>query len=180
MSMRRLHLAVGLIALAAFLATGFEMYFRHDHLRGLDASTRLLFRSSHIYLLFAALLNLVLGLYSEPAPGGWRAGVRRFGSALVLLAPPLFVLAFFREPWLAGLDRPYARPAIISSLVGVLCHLASGARAGRRSSADPPRSTIGIEAAHLGRSRRPPGDGFHPRSSAFLDPSAPVGEDGTN
>ena len=126
--MRRLHLAVGLIALAAFLASGFFMHLRYDHLRGLDEVTRLLFRSSHIYLLFAALLNLVLGLYSGPGLGRWRAWLRRVGSALVLLAPLLLVLAFLREPWLTGLDRPYARPAIIGSLAGVLCHLGSCVR----------------------------------------------------
>jgi hypothetical protein len=126
--MRRLHLAVGLIALAAFLATGFYMRLGYNSLRGLDDSTRLLFRSSHIYLLFTALLNLVLGLYAEPARLGWRAWLRQAGSALVLMAPLLCAMAFFREPWLTGLERPYARLAIIGSLVGVLAHLASGER----------------------------------------------------
>jgi hypothetical protein len=130
MTMRRLHLVVGLAALAAFLASGFYMLLGRDHLRGLDDTTRLLFRSSHIYLLFAALLNLVLGLYGEPAPGGWRAWLRWVGSVLVLIAPLLLVMAFLREPWLTGLARPYAKPAIIGSLVGVLGHLASRTRAG--------------------------------------------------
>ena len=60
---RRWHLVVGFAALAAFLARGQYMDLAHDHLRGLEEATRLLFRSTHIYLLFSALLNVVLGLY---------------------------------------------------------------------------------------------------------------------
>jgi hypothetical protein len=61
--MRRLHLVTGLVSVAAFLASGLYMHLRYDHLRGMDDVLRLLFRSTHIYLLFAALLNLALGLY---------------------------------------------------------------------------------------------------------------------
>jgi hypothetical protein len=128
--MRQLHLSVGLIALAAFLASGVSMRLGPNSLPDLDDATRLLFRSSHIYLLFTALLNVLLGLYVEPAPGGWRARLRWAGSALLLLAPVLAALAFLREPWLTGLDRPYAKPAIIGSLVGVLCHLVTRTGAG--------------------------------------------------
>ena len=96
------------------------------HLYGLDTTTRLLFRSSHIYLLFAALLNLVLGLHDEPVQRGWQVWLRRAGSVLVLMAPVLFLLAFFREPWLVGLKRPFALPGVIISFAGVICHVVSG------------------------------------------------------
>jgi peptidoglycan/LPS O-acetylase OafA/YrhL len=121
--MRRLHLVAGLVALAVFLGTGVYMKM---HVHNLDTTTRLLLRSLHIYLLFAALLNLVLGLHNEPVQRGWRMWLRRGGSVLVLMAPVLFVLAFCREPWLAGLKRPFALPGVISSLAGVICHLVSG------------------------------------------------------
>ncbi len=136
--MRRLHLAVGLIALGAFLASGFYLRWGPDQVPTLDDATRLLFRSSHIYLLFSALLNVVLGLYSEPAPGGWRLWLRRAGSLLVLVAPVLLGMAFLREPWLTGLARPYAKTAVVGSVVGVLCHLASQTRAGPRPSTSSP------------------------------------------
>src|SRR5947207_9880237 len=99
----------------AFLATAQYMDRAHDHLRGLDDARRLLFRSTHIYLLFAALLNTALGLYLPPAPAGWRRWVRTLGSLLILAAPPLAVAGFFTEPWLSGLDRPYTRPAAYGS-----------------------------------------------------------------
>jgi hypothetical protein len=124
--MRRLHLATGLLGLAAFLASGQYMGRAHDHLRGLDDTTRLLFRSTHIYLLFAALLNLALGLYLVPPRGRWRPWLQRAGSVLVLAAPWLLGVGFLTEPWLTGLERPYSRPAIYGCLAGMLLHLVSG------------------------------------------------------
>jgi hypothetical protein len=121
--MRRLHLAVGLVGLVAFLATGQYMDRAHDHLRGMDDARRLLFRSTHIYLLFTALLNVALGLYLPPGPAGWRRWVRLLGSGLLLAAPGLALAGFFTEPWLSGLDRPYTRPVAYGSLAGVLLHL---------------------------------------------------------
>src|SRR5262249_16768934 len=97
----------------------------YDHLRGLDDATRLLFRSTHIYLLFAALLNLALGLYLEAEPAGWRRWLQRVGSALVVVAPALLAAGVLTEPWLSGPDRPYSRPAIYSSLAGLILHAAS-------------------------------------------------------
>lgn len=123
--MRRLHLVVGFVGLAAFLASGQYMDLAYDHLRGLDDATRLLFRSTHIYLLFSALLNIVLGLYRATGPAGWRCWPRGLGSVLVLAAPPLFVAGFLTEPWLSGLERPFSRPAIYASLAGVLLHAVS-------------------------------------------------------
>lgn len=123
--MRRLHFAVGLLALVAFLASGQYMALGFDRLRGLDAATRLLFRSTHIYLLFTALLNLVLGMHLEADQTGWRRWLRNLGSALILAAPFLLAAGFLYEPWLSGLDRPYSRPAIFGTLAGVVLHLAS-------------------------------------------------------
>jgi hypothetical protein len=125
--MRRLHLAVGLTGLVAFLATGQYMDRAHDHLRGMDDARRLLFRSTHIYLLFTALLNVALGLYL-PTAVGWRWRVRLLGSGLLLAAPGLALAGFFTEPWLSGLDRPYTRPVAYGSLAGVLLHLVAYGR----------------------------------------------------
>jgi hypothetical protein len=124
-SMRRSHLIVGLLGVAAFLASGQYMDLAYNHLRGLDNTTRMLFRSTHIYLLFAALLNMALGLYVVAVPPGWRCWLQRGGSFLVFVAPFLLAVAFLTEPWLSGLDRPYSRPAIYGSVAGLVFHLAS-------------------------------------------------------
>jgi hypothetical protein len=121
--LRRVHLSLGLLGLGAFLASGLYMHVRYDHLRGLADGPRLLFRSSHIYLLFSSLLNVLLGTYFVPGRTAWRRGLQCVGSALVAMGPFLFVIAFLREPWLHGLVRPFARWAIFASLAGVLLHL---------------------------------------------------------
>jgi hypothetical protein len=126
---RWLHLTVGVAGVVGFLATGQYMDRVHDHLRGMDDTRRLLFRSTHIYLLFGSLVNLALGLYLRPA-AGWRRWVRAAGSALVLLTPALAAAGFFTEPWLSGLDRPYSRPAAYSCLAGMLLHLLGLSRRG--------------------------------------------------
>lgn len=123
--MRRLHLVVGLGGVVAFLLTGQYMDRVHDHLRDMDPTPRLLFRSTHIYLLLASLINLALGLYLVPATGAWRPWLRHAGSVLVLSGPVLLGIGFFVEPWLTGLDRPYSRPALYGALAGMLLHAVS-------------------------------------------------------
>jgi hypothetical protein len=117
-----LHLVVGIAGVVGFLGTGQYMDKVHDHLRGMDDARRLLFRSTHLYLLFGSLVNLALGLYLRPA-FGWRGWVRPVGSVLILATPFLAAAGFFTEPWLSGLDRPYSRPAAYGCLAGVLLHL---------------------------------------------------------
>jgi hypothetical protein len=94
----------------------------YDHLRGLDDTTRMLIRSTHIYLLFAALLNLALGLYLVVESPGWRRWLQRVGSVGLAAAPLLLTLGFLTEPRLSGPGRPYSRPAIVGSLAGLLLH----------------------------------------------------------
>ena len=120
--MRWVHLTVGIAGVIGFLATGQYMDKVHDHLRGMDDARRLLFRSTHLYLLFGSLLNLALGLYLSPARG-WRRWVRFVGSWLVVTTPFFAAAGFFVEPWLSDLDRPYTRPAAYGALAGMLLHL---------------------------------------------------------
>ncbi len=122
--MRRLHLVVGLVGVVAFLLTGQYMDRAHDHLHGMDPTPRLLFRSTHIYLLLASLINFALGLYLSPT-SGWRVWLRHAGSLLVLIAPPLLLIGFFVEPWLTELARPFSRPALYGALAGMILHAVS-------------------------------------------------------
>lgn len=120
---RRLHLALGLITLIAFVLTGQYMDRYHGHLHDMAPAPRLLFRSAHIYLLFSGLLNCAVGLIALPPPEIWRRVLIVIGSLILLTTPPLFLLAFFKEPWLENLARPYARLAIYGATAGVLLHL---------------------------------------------------------
>jgi hypothetical protein len=104
--MRRIHLAVGILALAAFAASG-QVMLRHVppmHLLGDDV--RLMYRSRHIYLLGSGIANVLLGLYVVLRKELWRRGIQYAGSVLLLAAPLLLGLAFVTETG-HGLDRTW-------------------------------------------------------------------------
>ncbi len=118
--LRKIHLILGLLTIVAFILSGQYMDRYYGHLANMEPAPRLLFRSSHIYLLFSGLLNCLAGLNRATPTEPWRRAAGLLGSLLLLATPPLFVLAFFYEPWLTGLARPYARIGIYLSLAAVL------------------------------------------------------------
>ena len=61
-------------------------------------AVRLMYRSRHLYILAAGLVNLMLGLYWRRHPDGWRRYVQAAGSALLLAAPALLLTVFLVEP----------------------------------------------------------------------------------
>ena len=103
--MRRAHLVFGIAALLAFVLTGQYMDKSYNHLRGMADAPRMLFRSRHIYILLASLLNLALGTYLPERPAGWRHTVRIAGSVQIILATFLLVAAFFLEPLRGNLQH---------------------------------------------------------------------------
>lgn len=136
--MRLTHLIVGSVFLVAFLLTGQYMDRYLGHLQDTPGVQRMLYRSTHIYLLWSALLNLALGLYLRLSPQKLRRAVQYMGSAMILSGPLLLTVAFFREPSLAGLLRPLSRPAIYFALGGTLLH--AFASLPRASSPDGPNA----------------------------------------
>jgi hypothetical protein len=123
--MKLLHLVTGAVALVAFLLTGQYM----EHLRldsgATDDGARMMFRSRHIYLLLAGLVNLGVGAYFFRREGRWRQNLQNVGSALVVVAPALLLAAFFSEPGLPGLQRHFTLPAVVLLSAGTLCHALS-------------------------------------------------------
>lgn len=102
----RLHSLLGWLTFLAFLGSG--VYLRQPEIHGAAEATRALYRANHLYLLGAALLNL-LAARAGHAPGKLRGRLRELGSLLLLVLPLVLILAFVREPP-AGLD---ARPLTI-------------------------------------------------------------------
>jgi FtsH-binding integral membrane protein len=128
----RAHLVVGILGVLAFLASGLDMHFRHDHLRGLDMATRLSFRSIHVYLLFSALLNLGFAYGERVHEVMWKRRVAAIGSGFVLIAPLLLGLAFVKEPLASAEHRVFTSFGVYASVVGtVLLTIASAPRVRR-------------------------------------------------
>jgi hypothetical protein len=132
--LRTVHLLVGVAGLGAFLATGLFMDRRLDHLVGMADGPRALYRSGHIYILFSALLHVLIGVYfirSRSLPGRL---VQTAGSALLFVSLGLFLYGFFVETPIGAIERPMIRNAIVWSLAGVLLH-GIGSLAGGRETA---------------------------------------------
>jgi peptidoglycan/LPS O-acetylase OafA/YrhL len=124
--MKRFHLIFGLAIVIVFLLTG--QYMEYVHNRQLPDGTRMLYRSRHIYLLLAGLLNLGIGTYFTARPRGWRRTLQVIGSLLVALAPLLLLAGFFSEPQKGPEQTMLAPLGIFALAFGTLFHLISGAR----------------------------------------------------
>ena len=125
-SLRHVHLYTGLLFLGVFVASGQYMDLGYDHLRGMADGPRLLFRSAHIYLLFSAVVNLLLGSYLQRYGARRARALQLIGSLLLLAAPMLLTLSFFTESQDLSFIRPMARIAIYGTLVGAGLHFFAG------------------------------------------------------
>jgi hypothetical protein len=124
--MRKLHLAVGVLTVMAFLITGQLMRHHVPAMRTLEDGERLLFRSRHVYILASGLVNLMLGLYLQRWAGAWRTAFQIIGSILLIAAPVLLLLAFHAEPRL-GIHAHLWRGAmgLFALFGGCMLHLLS-------------------------------------------------------
>jgi hypothetical protein len=126
--MKLLHTIVGITVVVIFLLTGQYLDFYYPHMEGVGDGMRMLFRSRHIYILLAGLINIGIGTYFSYQQKRWRQIMQLTGSTLLLIAPFLLLAAFFYEPPRANLQRTFTLPAIVALLAGTLLHLLSGAR----------------------------------------------------
>jgi len=121
------HVVFGLLVVVTFVLTGQYMDRLHEHLRGMADGQRMLYRSRHIYILLAGLLNLGLGTYLQLRPARWQRVLQLLGSVLIVAATCMLVAAFFREPPLADLQHtPLSYYGLHAILAGTLLHLLSG------------------------------------------------------
>src|ERR1700730_17694715 len=96
--MRRAHLTIGLLGVLAFLITGQVMGHHTPKMQFLSSDVHMMYVSRHIYLLGAALVNVVLGLYVHFRPPGWRRVLQQIGRLSAPLSRFLLLLSFIAEP----------------------------------------------------------------------------------
>jgi hypothetical protein len=112
-TLRKAHLVVGAITVLAFLITGMIMRMHVPPVGAMEWADRLLFRSRHIYILCAGLVNLAIGVYYALPETKVRHAGAVAGSLLVLASAVLLFFAFFAEP-MAG------RPPGVLSWMGLI------------------------------------------------------------
>jgi magnesium-transporting ATPase (P-type) len=124
--MKRFHLIFGITIVIIFLLTGQYMDRYLNHLQGMADGPRLLYRTRHIFILLAGLLNLGIGAYfSFRKPLAARV-MQVIGSTLIVLATVLFIVAFIYEPKMNALETPFSHRAMYSIFAGTLLHVLSG------------------------------------------------------
>jgi cadmium resistance protein CadD (predicted permease) len=124
--MRRFHQIFGWTIFFVFLLTG--QYLRHyqNHLHGTPDGVRMLYRSRHIYILLAALLNIGLGIYFNYAAQRWRRRLQFVGSVVIVITTLLLIPAFFYEPSLGPTKTFFSYFGIIGIALGLLLHVLGG------------------------------------------------------
>ena len=115
--MRKAHLISGLLFFALFLASGRHMGQVLPAFTGELDGLRMMYRASHVYLLYASLLNLMAGAYWHPV--SLRRRTQLLASCLLLLSQPVLGLGFLLEPALNLVSRPYSLAGAILALAGV-------------------------------------------------------------
>ena len=121
--MKKVHLIFGFFVVLAFLLTGQYMDKFYNHMVGMPDAQRLLFRTRHIFILLAGLLNLGIGAYFTYRIETWRRTLQLLGSLLIIAASCLFLVAFFYEPNLSNLHTPLSHWGTYLIAVGALLHV---------------------------------------------------------
>jgi len=126
------HKIFGVLTVIAFIGTG-QLLGRHYRIiyEG-NYAVRMMFRSIHIYILLAGLMNIGIGTYMILSDRGWRRAAQILGSICLLAAPPILLYTFFSETRVENLERPFTLLAIVLLLIGTLLHLFSGSRSRAR------------------------------------------------
>ncbi len=116
------HFTVGVLFLVLFLLTGGYMFTNFPELYAGREEVRMMFRSTHIYILMSALINLMVGNYLLNSANIDFLKLKRLASLFILVAPILLFVAFVYEPPEYLIDRPISFWDVISLFVGVLLH----------------------------------------------------------
>jgi len=120
--MRRIHLIVGALLFIAFLVTGRLMRQDFPDKEIIDQEFRMLMRSRHIYILFAALIHLGLGFYFTWLSRPLARVFQTIGSALLLASGALLIWAFFSETYFLHHFSESSRRGLYAALAGILIH----------------------------------------------------------
>ncbi|MEP6705505.1 MAG: hypothetical protein ABJB34_11925 [Acidobacteriota bacterium] len=124
--MKIAHLLIGFTLFVVFVVTGRFMRVDFPDKEGMDQALRILARSRHIYILFSALIHLVLGIYFQRRQQTAAKIVQYGGSALLISASVFLVWAFVTETYSLQHFSDLSRNGIYMSLAGVGLHLLSG------------------------------------------------------
>jgi hypothetical protein len=117
------HLIFGIALFFVFTTTGSYMRSDFPDKDAIPQELRLLMRSRHIYILFSALIHMVLGVYLRISADSRIKLLQFAGSALLIVSSVLLVWAFAAETYTLRHFSDLSRNGIYISLAGVVLHL---------------------------------------------------------
>jgi hypothetical protein len=122
-TLKSVHLLVGIFGIVVFVLTGQYMEIFLRGMIDMPDGPRLLYRTSHLYLMWSSLVNLLVGVYFVAANVKVSRLMQCFASGLLLAGPPLIIAGFFLESPANNLDRPFCGWANYFALAGVILHV---------------------------------------------------------
>ena len=124
--MRRLHLLFASVFLLLFVASGLYMKNVLPPFNNELDGARMIYRASHLYLLFAALLNLLAGAHWQTLSNRLCSQMQVMGSTLLLSSLPVLGFAFLLEPSQHWVMRPLTMAGCWLALLGTLLSAGAG------------------------------------------------------
>lgn len=126
--MSYVHLIFGIAVFIIFLVTGKMMRIDFPDKEIISQDFRLLMRSRHIYILFAALIHILLGVYLQKASLKFQKILQIAGSIFLFTGTILLVYAFFYETYTTHSFTQASRAGLYLTLAGTVFHLFGGFR----------------------------------------------------
>src|ERR1044071_1389503 len=93
---KRLHLLLGILTILHFAITGALMKFNVFGIDKQDIALRMMFRSNHIYILFAAMLNLSIHFTIKSSPD--RTRLVTFLLSIIAVSTIALNISFYIDP----------------------------------------------------------------------------------
>ena len=119
MMLKKLHLLTGSLFLVVFLGTGVYMLVGFPDLYKDREEIRMMYRATHIYILFGAFVNLLVG-YSICTFKNWLAKVQLIASLLLFISPMIIFVGYIIEPPTYQINRPISYWGIMFIFIGVV------------------------------------------------------------
>ncbi len=115
-TLRKTHFWVGFFGIIIFILSGQYMFWILN-VGNLDGVHRMIYRSTHIYLLFGSAVNLVIGVYFIPT-----SNLSRWiwlSHILIVVSPFLLLYGFIIEAAVGNIDRPVTAMGLIFIFIAV-------------------------------------------------------------
>jgi hypothetical protein len=130
-ALKAIHILVGIVGLMAFVLTGQYLAIFLKGMADMPDAPRLLYRTSHLYLMWGSLINLIVGNYFALAATRGARFVQLVSSILLISSPALMLAGFFIESPTGSLDRVLTGWGNYFALAGAILHVAVNLKSGR-------------------------------------------------